>query len=267
MSIWKLRNKEVYGLDAGIEYDPSNVDFGEWLASKFSNHMTMDWYTKNALWIYLTRGDDKEVITDDELSNLGDGNLIEEIEIDQIFMIDANIFHFETPLCEAFKEFNYLLKIDVDIMDLGWKPSDDIEHICKPFCFKNGHAKWPTYEWYENLEECELKDEALNSKAIFEGSKGVDEEPRTNNDYETQENDGWFDEQEIMGDDDDDMDDLKDYLIQKNPPYYVNKEEERSKEKNSCWYSYAFTTHILAYIRNMEDHIEQISGEFSVLVL
>ncbi|GJY78336.1 hypothetical protein Tco_0484137 [Tanacetum coccineum] len=33
-----------------------------------------------------------------------------------------------------------------------------------------------------------------------------------------------------MEDDDDDVDDLKDYLIQKDPPYYVNKEEERSKE-------------------------------------
>ncbi|GKG56141.1 hypothetical protein Tco_0577216, partial [Tanacetum coccineum] len=29
-------------------------------------------------------------------------------------------------------------------------------------------------EWYENLEDGELKGEALNSKAIFKGSKGVD---------------------------------------------------------------------------------------------
>ncbi|GKC34513.1 hypothetical protein Tco_1046897 [Tanacetum coccineum] len=75
------KQKEVYGLDAGMEYNPSNVDFVEWLALKFSNYMTMDWYTKNALWIYWTKGDDEEVITDDELSNLGDGNLIEENEI------------------------------------------------------------------------------------------------------------------------------------------------------------------------------------------
>ncbi|GJW93601.1 hypothetical protein Tco_0173273 [Tanacetum coccineum] len=43
------RQKEVYGLDVDMEYNPSNVDFAEWLASKFSNHMKMDWYTKNAL--------------------------------------------------------------------------------------------------------------------------------------------------------------------------------------------------------------------------
>ncbi|GJX60799.1 hypothetical protein Tco_0292189 [Tanacetum coccineum] len=84
--------KEVYGFDVGMEYDLSNVDFGEWLASKFSNYMTMDWYTKNMLWIYWTRGDDEEVIKDDELSKLGDGNLIEETKIAEIFRIETDIF-------------------------------------------------------------------------------------------------------------------------------------------------------------------------------
>ncbi|GKB56924.1 hypothetical protein Tco_0913110 [Tanacetum coccineum] len=55
-----------------------------------------------------------------------------------------------------------------------------------------------SYEWYENLEDGELKDEALN---------------RTNNEYETQENNGCFDEHELMGDNDDDIDDSEDYLI------------------------------------------------------
>ncbi|GJT35429.1 hypothetical protein Tco_0925848 [Tanacetum coccineum] len=209
------KQNEVYGLDAGMEYGPSNVDFGEWLALKFSNYMKMDWHTKNALWIYQTRGDDEEVITDDELSNYRDGNLIEENEIAQIFRIDTDLFHFETPLCKAFKEFNYLLKINVDVANMPWldygpwmEPSNNIEHICKPFRFKNGHAKWSTYnwkmgnycnvgdlpeviwngdviyfksyEWYANLEEGELKDKALNSKAIFKGSKGVDEESSDN---------------------------------------------------------------------------------------
>nr|GEU69258.1 SGNH hydrolase-type esterase domain-containing protein [Tanacetum cinerariifolium] len=75
------KQKEVYGFDEGMEYDPSNVDLDKWLASRFSNYMTMYWYTKNALWIYWVRGDDEEVITDDELSNLRDGNLIEENKI------------------------------------------------------------------------------------------------------------------------------------------------------------------------------------------
>ncbi|GJY48906.1 hypothetical protein Tco_0438862 [Tanacetum coccineum] len=264
----------VYGLDAGMEYDPSNVDFDEWLVSKFSNYMTMDWYTKNALWIYWTRDDDKEVITDDEPSNLGDGNLIEENGISQIFRIDTDIFHFETPLCEAFNEFNYLLKIDVDVLtddiprcktydeykdawiyewnkDIPWvanmtwldygpwmEPSDDIKHIYKPFRFKNGHAKWPTYnrkkiervdkepsdnartyhlpsnEW-EDFERANHigADANSNYNPYLDVSRIFNDHTGTNNDYETQEDDRWFDEHELMEDDDDDIDDLEDYLI------------------------------------------------------
>ncbi|GJR24666.1 hypothetical protein Tco_0973193 [Tanacetum coccineum] len=238
-----MKQKEVYGLNAGMEYDPSNVDFSTRLASKFSNYMMMDWYTKNALWIYWTRGDDEKVITDDELSNPREGKLIEETEIAKIFRIETDIFQFETSLCEVFREFNYLLKIDVDVANIPWldyrpwmEPSDDIEHIFKSFRFKNGHVKWPTcnwktekycnggdlprviwnrymiyfknYEWYENLKEGELKDEDLNSKAIFEGSKGVDKESSnkgTNNDYKTQNDKGRFDEHELIEDDDDDI--------------------------------------------------------------
>ncbi|GKE00752.1 hypothetical protein Tco_1388735, partial [Tanacetum coccineum] len=85
------KQTEVYGLDAGMEYDPSNVDFSEWLASKFSNHKTMDWYTKNTLYIYWTRGDDEEMITDDELSNPEDGNLIEKTKDAEIFRIETDI--------------------------------------------------------------------------------------------------------------------------------------------------------------------------------
>ncbi|GJR40401.1 hypothetical protein Tco_1261138, partial [Tanacetum coccineum] len=39
------------------------------------------------------------------------------------------------------------------------------------------------------------------------------------NNYETTQ-----DEKEPMKDDDDDIGDLEDYLIQKDPPYYVNEE-------------------------------------------
>ncbi|GJU20911.1 hypothetical protein Tco_1154253 [Tanacetum coccineum] len=220
----------------------------------------------------------------------------EESEALGLLRIDTNIFHFKTPLCEAFKEFNYLLKIDVDVLtndiprfktydeykdawiyewnkDVPWvanmpwldygpwmEPCDDIKHICKPFCFKNGHAEWPTcnwkmekygnggdlpevihngdviyfesYEWYENLKEGEFQDEALNSKAIFERSKGdINDHAGTNNDCKIQKDEGWFDEHRLMGDDNDDIGDLEDYLIRKDSPYYVNKEEERSKER------------------------------------
>ncbi|GJT33212.1 hypothetical protein Tco_0923631 [Tanacetum coccineum] len=54
---------------------------------------------------------------------------------------------------------------------------------------------------------------------------------RTNNDYETQEKQERFDEQKLMGDEDDDIGDLKDYLIRKDPSYYDNEDEKRSKER------------------------------------
>nr|GEY87594.1 hypothetical protein [Tanacetum cinerariifolium] len=39
-------------------------------------------------------------------------------DITDIFKIDGNLFDFETPLYEAFNDFNYLLKIDKDLFTL-----------------------------------------------------------------------------------------------------------------------------------------------------
>ncbi|GJW55343.1 hypothetical protein Tco_0099428 [Tanacetum coccineum] len=47
----------------------------------------------------------------------------------------------------------------------------------------------------------------------------------------TQKEQGWFDEHELMGDDDNDIGYLEDYLIRKDPPYYVNEDEEKFKEQ------------------------------------
>ncbi|GJR19015.1 hypothetical protein Tco_0967542 [Tanacetum coccineum] len=172
-----IKQKEVHGLDADMEYDPSNVNFTEWLASNFSNHMMMDRYMKNALWIYWIRGDDEELLTDEELSDLEEENLSEGDEIAEIFRIETDIFDFDTPLCEAFKEFNYLFNIDVDVLTkdihgfkiyeeykdewicqwnkgIQWvsekpwgengEPTDKIHHVCKPICLKSRHAQCPT---------------------------------------------------------------------------------------------------------------------------
>nr|GEY87774.1 retrovirus-related Pol polyprotein from transposon TNT 1-94 [Tanacetum cinerariifolium] len=72
------------GIDADMEYDPYDVEFAEWLASKFYNHKTMDRYTKNALWIYRTRGDDEVEIDDEEFSDPDDKNLIDKEEVAEI---------------------------------------------------------------------------------------------------------------------------------------------------------------------------------------
>ncbi|GJY21583.1 hypothetical protein Tco_0394149 [Tanacetum coccineum] len=39
-------------------------------------------------------------------------------DISNIFNIEGNLFDYETPLCEAFNDFNYILKIDMDLFTL-----------------------------------------------------------------------------------------------------------------------------------------------------
>ncbi|GJZ40886.1 hypothetical protein Tco_0587772 [Tanacetum coccineum] len=72
--------------DDDMGYDPSDVAFTEWLG-----------------------GDDEVELTDEEFSD-------NEDEVAEVFRIDTNIFDFETPMCKAFKEFNYLLQIDPDLL-------------------------------------------------------------------------------------------------------------------------------------------------------
>ncbi|GJR58258.1 hypothetical protein Tco_1500420, partial [Tanacetum coccineum] len=169
--------------------------------------------------------DDEVELTDEESSDDMD-------KVAEVFRIDTNLFDFETSMCKTFKEFNYLLQIDPDLLtkdikgfktyedykddwiyewkkDVPWvdekrwtnarvwtKPTPVI-HTCKPFNYKTGCSEWPTcswmddgycnrgnlpgtyiirnqlhyqdYEWYEALEDSELKDEALRNKAIMEG--------------------------------------------------------------------------------------------------
>ncbi|GJR65870.1 hypothetical protein Tco_0011935 [Tanacetum coccineum] len=196
------KNDDSEDDDDDMGYDPSDAAFIEWL-----------------------RGDDEVELTDDESSD--DMN-----EVAEVFRIDTNLFDFETPMCKAFNEFNYLLQIDPDLLtkdiegfktyedykndwiyewnkDVPWvdekpwtntgvwtKPTP-VKHTCKPFNYKTGCSEWPTcswkddgycnggnlprtyiienqlhyqdYEWYEALEDGELKDLALRNKAIMEG--------------------------------------------------------------------------------------------------
>ncbi|GJT36704.1 hypothetical protein Tco_0927123 [Tanacetum coccineum] len=95
--------------DDDMGYDPSDVAFTEWLGSRIFNYKTMDHYTMKALWIYWIRGNDEVELTDEESSD-------NEDEVAEVLRIDANIFDYEAPLCLAFNEFNYLLKVDLDLL-------------------------------------------------------------------------------------------------------------------------------------------------------
>ncbi|GJV01131.1 hypothetical protein Tco_1334700 [Tanacetum coccineum] len=155
----------------------------------------------------ITCGDEIE-LSDDESSDLEEYRSDKE-ETTKNFKIETGVFEYEAPLCLAFNEFNYLLKIYEWNKDIPWvdeKPWTEagvwtklkpIKHTCKPFNYKTGCSEWPTcswkedgycnggnfpgayhignslhyqdLEWYEALEDSELKDEALRNKAIMEG--------------------------------------------------------------------------------------------------
>nr|GEY59958.1 hypothetical protein [Tanacetum cinerariifolium]GEY80746.1 hypothetical protein [Tanacetum cinerariifolium] len=71
--------------DDDMEYDPSDI---HWL-----------------------RGDDEVELTDEESSDSDD-----EEDVAGIFRIETNVCDFETHLCRTFKEFNYHLQIDPDVL-------------------------------------------------------------------------------------------------------------------------------------------------------
>ncbi|GJT30721.1 hypothetical protein Tco_0910996 [Tanacetum coccineum] len=152
-----------------IRWDPTNPKFENWLASKFVSYKTMDISTKGALWDYWKIGSDKIEPTDDESSDLDETDHDDEQEISEIFRIETNLFNYETPLCEEFKEFNYLLKIDPDLLTKDIEGFKTYEEFKDDWIYEwNKDVLWVDekpwtdtgdYEWYE----------ALRNKAIMEG--------------------------------------------------------------------------------------------------
>ncbi|GJV26156.1 hypothetical protein Tco_1378851 [Tanacetum coccineum] len=174
----KMDDNSENEADDDMRYDPSNVAFTEWLGSKNFNYRTMDHYTMKALWIYCIRGDDKVELTNEESSDDMDN-------VAEVFRVDTNLFNFETPMCNAFNEFNYLLQINPDLLtkdiegfktyedykndwiyewnkDVPWvdeKPWTNarvwteptpVKHTCKPFNYKTGCSEWPACSWRDD---------------------------------------------------------------------------------------------------------------------
>ncbi|GJW93677.1 putative reverse transcriptase domain-containing protein [Tanacetum coccineum] len=121
-------------IDDDMGYDPSDVAFIEWLRSKIFNYKTIDQYTMKALWIYWIRRYDEVELTNEESSD-------DEDEIAEVFRIDPNIFDYETPICSAFNKFNYLLKVDPDLL------INDITRFKTYDDYKN---EW-IYEWNKDV--------------------------------------------------------------------------------------------------------------------
>nr|GEW18695.1 hypothetical protein [Tanacetum cinerariifolium] len=138
----------------------------------------MDIFTKGALWDYWKMGSDEIEVSDNESSNLEE-YLSNKQETVKIFKIETDVFDYETPLCLAFKEFNYLLKVDPDLLTkdiMGWSEDGYCNEGNLPGAYHIGNSlRYQDLEWYEALEDNELKDEALRNKAIMEGLISDDE--------------------------------------------------------------------------------------------
>ncbi|GJQ98672.1 hypothetical protein Tco_0009811 [Tanacetum coccineum] len=77
--------------------------------------------------ISLAGGGDEIKVSDNESSNLEECWNDKE-ETAEIFKIETDVFYYETPLCLAFNEFNYLLKVDPDLLTndiIGFKTYED----------------------------------------------------------------------------------------------------------------------------------------------
>ncbi|GJW72430.1 hypothetical protein Tco_0129347, partial [Tanacetum coccineum] len=101
----------------------------------------MDIFTKRVLWDYWKLGSDEIEPTNEETSDLKETNHDDEQEIGETFRIETNFFDYETPLCEKFKKFNYLLKIDTDLL------TKDIEGFKT---YNECKDDW-IYKWNENM--------------------------------------------------------------------------------------------------------------------
>ncbi|GKA97861.1 hypothetical protein Tco_0825755, partial [Tanacetum coccineum] len=152
-------------------------------------------------------GDDEVKLTDEKSSDSNN-----EDEVAEIFRIDTNVFDFETPMCKAFKEFNYLLQIDPDVLTEDIEGSKTHEDYKDDWIYEWNEDVpwWPTYswkddgycnggkfpgayivrntlryqdlKWYEALKDGKLKEEALNNKATMEWIIDKDDESS---------NEGW----------------------------------------------------------------------------
>ncbi|GJR72935.1 hypothetical protein Tco_0085300 [Tanacetum coccineum] len=259
---------EVYGLYTDVKCDPSNVDFAEWLASKYSNHMTMDWYTKNALLIYWIRGDDEEVLTDEELYDLEEekhsrNSIIlsklmwtysREIYLDSRHMkiirmrgstnrieksrgLKRNhgwIMEFGKSLLMILIMFTGHTISKVDTLNgqlvIGKKMG-----IGKKEEEESSDDNWSHYspinKWKDYEHTTYIETDVNSNQNTYNNVCQISKEHAgMTNDDAIHGDHEWFDEHEPM-EDDDDIDDLDDYLIMNDVSYFIDEEKERSKER------------------------------------
>ncbi|GJT66699.1 hypothetical protein Tco_1018179 [Tanacetum coccineum] len=180
------------------KWDSTNVVFENWLALKFTNHMMMDPFTKNALWDSWKKGDNQEVLSDEAFFDLEETYKDREHEL--LKSLGSKPIYSTSKHLYARHSMNliiFLKLIWIYLLTIFKEPRlMKITKTNEPFHFKNGKTKWPTcssnedafcnggelsgmvrvgymtyfqdYKWYDDLIEGNLKEEALKQKAMNE---------------------------------------------------------------------------------------------------
>ncbi|GJV69863.1 hypothetical protein Tco_1485372 [Tanacetum coccineum] len=99
-------------------------------------------------------------------------------DIADIFKIEGNLFDYETPLCKAFNDFNYLLKINTDLFTFNIQGiSSYIDEFCNGgellgMVRVGSMTYFQDHKWYDEFSDEKLKEETLMHKAKVEESWG-----------------------------------------------------------------------------------------------
>ncbi|GJU58076.1 reverse transcriptase domain-containing protein [Tanacetum coccineum] len=82
----------------------------------------------------------------------------------EFFMIEGNLFDFETPLCKAYNKINYLLKFDTDLFTYDIQSLKELPEMVRVGTM----TYFQDHSWYDELADGKLKDETLTLKTKIE---------------------------------------------------------------------------------------------------
>nr|GEY68868.1 hypothetical protein [Tanacetum cinerariifolium] len=168
-------------------------------------------------------GDDEEVLTYDELSNLEEENMCEDLRRMMIIKIHGTMN--EITKCHGLmKNHGWKMGFGKNLLMIYVMNANRLvsKVVMLNFPLISGEKMDIVME--EIYQDDSRKQHGLFSILLM-NCLGI-----SNNDA-IQANQEWFDNHETMEDDDDDIGDLDDYLIPKDAPYYVDEEEEGFKER------------------------------------
>nr|GEV43502.1 zf-BED domain-containing protein [Tanacetum cinerariifolium] len=179
--------------------DPSNYIFEKWLALKFANHMIMDPFTKKVLWDFWIKSNDQGV-ADMEFFDVKEAKMMNKKRLKSL-ELKQTCSTMKHHYAQNSRSLNFLLKVDLELftrdieriktyedyenelndeLEEPW-PKDgvpyEIDGLCNggelPEMVRVGYMTYfQDHEWYNELADRDLKEEALKQKAIYEKSWG-----------------------------------------------------------------------------------------------